>query len=307
MADSTHILLIGSTYWCRELASLISTHSSSSGYTAKRALRWLFRSNRQLVLVGLGVPNSWKRKLYFFLARALFLLRVVPTPVVFWIGSDTLSLSVPGHSLKRYRHVAGSEWLAKEVQNCGYDCTTSLFPVALDYLEALPMPVSDRLRVLCYVPDTAPDTHGGHGIAAAARALPDCDFTVVGGEGAWLAQKPKNMRFVGWTDSIKQYLADTHVLIRNTPHDSLSAFVREGLMAGRYVLFTHQFPGVLKIEAGRDDTLIHELEQLRYALNTGGLETQRLEAKIERNLRNVESQVSNLVKTISRTALQDTR
>jgi hypothetical protein len=108
-----------------------------------------------------------------------------------------------------------------------------------------------------------------------ATRLPSIDFKVVGGVGGWWREHPGNVQFLGWVSNITVPISESHVLLRRTQHDSLSAFVREGIISGRYVIFTYDVPGVVWIKSGNVGALTAALRDLGELFCRGELRLQQ--------------------------------
>ena len=294
MGRKASVLFLGSTFWCQYLARLLNEHRCLHAFTAREALRWIKATNKSICLVGLGPPDSYKRFLYHLAAYLMQRVGIVRKRVIYWIGSDVLKLTPNARFIEGCVNIAGSSWLAEEVRAKGYQCEERLFPVELPVSDVLPFPDAPRLQVLCYVPDAHHDLHGSSEVRAAAEQFSDVDFVVIGGNGTWWPGHPDNIRFLGWVDDTSRHLAETHVLLRRTSHDSLSAFVREGLIAGRHVIFTYDYPGVTHVERGDTASLLARLEALNSLHAAGELEHCRLEPAVRTSLSNVELQLADL-------------
>jgi hypothetical protein len=134
------------------------------------------------------------------------------------------------------------------------------------------MPDVQRLQVLCYIPDAYHHVHGSDELMQVAPLCPDIDFQVTGGNGKWWPDPPENVSFTGWSDDMAGLLANSHVLLRRTPHDSFSAFVREGLVSGRHVIFTYDIPGVTFVRSGDTSGLKRALDRFASELQSDTLE-----------------------------------
>ena len=294
MAKAPNVLFIGSPYWCRYLARLMREYGILQAYTGRQVLMWLLRPNKVVCLAGLGPPDTYKRRFYHWLAYLGDLSGIVRKRVIYWIGSDVCRLP-PGSTLVRKAdNIAGSAWLADEVRAQGYDCVDKLFPVKLPVSEPLPFPDAKRLQVLCYVPDAHHELHGSAEIRAIAQRHPDADFCVAGGVGSWWPEHPPNVRFLGWTNDMAAQIAASHVLLRRTSHDSLSAFVREGLVSGRQVVFTRELPGVIHVEHGDIPLLMQTMQDLREALAADRLSHNDLPSEFRATLVDIRSQLQSL-------------
>ena len=157
-----------------------------------------------------------------------------------------------------------------------------------------PFPAAGRLQVLAYIPDVQHDLHGSSELKHLAARLPDVDFKVIGGTGAWWRDRPGNVRFLGWVNDISVPIGESHVLLRRTRHDSFSAFVREGIACGRHVIFTYDVPGVTWIKSGDTEALVAAIGALRDRLRRGELEPQRVPDEILELILDVRSQARAL-------------
>lgn len=294
MPTRPSVLFVGSRYWCRHLVRLFDKYQFVDGYTWRGAGRWIMCRNKSVCLVGLGPPNTYKRRAYHFFAYVLDRARFIGKRVVYWIGSDVSLLRKRSGLLEGAVHIAGSSWLAEEVRDKGYACEERLFPVELPVQESLPFPGGRRLQVLCYVPDAHHELHGSAEIRWIVEEFVDADFKIIGGIGKWWPDRPDNVEFLGWTDSIVEFLAEAHVLLRRTSHDSLSAFVREGLVAGRPVIFTYDVPGGVHVDSGDKDALMRWMQELSDRVHEGRLRHIKLEPNFRRRLVDTRLQLQEL-------------
>lgn len=265
------VLLVGSPHWCRHLKEVLERHGGVRCHTSGDALRWLFAPARSICLVGVGAPDTAKRRVYHVAAFLLHRLRIVRSRVLYWIGSDVIRLRPGDRLVSGCRNIAGSEWIAGEVRSKGYACIPRLFPVELRSGSAVPFPVTGRLRVLAYIPDAQHELHGSSELLQLATGFPNVEFSVIGGAGTWCRDRPGNLQFVGWVSDIAVPIRESHVLLRRTQHDSFSAFVREGIAAGRHVLFTYDVPGVTWVRSGDMEALMAAMRALQDRFRRGEL------------------------------------
>lgn len=296
MDERPNVLFLGSPYWCQHLSRLLNEHQLLHAYTWKRTFGWLVSRHKSICLVGLGPPDTHKRFLYHLAAFVLQQLRIVDRRIIYWIGSDVSRLRKKSRFVAGAVNIAGSAWLAEEVCGHGFACKERLFPVELPVRDKLPFPKKTRLQVLCYMPDAYHELHGSSEIRATAEALTDADFTIIGGTGSWWPGFPGNVRFLGWTNDVVECLAEAHVLLRRTSHDSLSAFVREGLVAGRQVVFTYDFPGTIYVASGDTEALIARVREFRDRNIDGRLEHSRLDPEVRNRLVDTRAQLKALLK-----------
>jgi hypothetical protein len=296
VGKKANVLFLGSPYWCRHLVGLLNEHQFLRAYTWKNTIRWITSRNKSVCLVGLGPPDTYKRFLYHGAAYVMQRLGIIRKRVIYWIGSDVIRLKANSRFVAGCLNIAGSSWLAEEVRDNGYTCEERLFPVELPVSGALPFPESKRLQVLCYVPDEHHYLHGSDEICALVEHFSSVEFTVIGGDGTWWPDSPANIRFLGWVDDPVGYLAGAHVVLRRTAHDSLSAFVREGLVAGRHVIFTYKVPGVIHVERGDITSLLARVDEL----NTRFAEQRLVQISVDPRIRGWLSDTDAQLEALSR-------
>ena len=123
------------------------------------------------------------------------------------------------------------------------------------------LPLPNRFSVLVYVSNVRKtEFYGLHDIVAAAKVLPDIDFTLVGPTEKQLPLLPGNVRPVGWVQDMRSVYAQVSALWRPVRHDGLSFMVLEALAHGRQVLYTYDYPGC--IHAYNVTVAIRELQRL---------------------------------------------
>ena len=288
------VLLVGSPHWCRHLKELLNRHGSVRCHTVGDAFRWMLAPRKSICLVGVGAPDTGKRFVYHFTALLLHRLGIARSRALYWIGSDVMRLRPDDAYVSGCVNIAGSEWIAEEVRVKGYGCTHRLFPVELRSARGAPFPAAGRMQVLSYMPDAQHELHGSSELMHVAARLPDVDFKVIGGVGTWWRDHPANVQFFGWVSDISVPIGESHVLLRRTRHDSFSAFVREGIASGRYVLFTYDVPGVTWIRSGDTDALAAELGALNGLFRRGELRLQRPSDEILDMISDVRSQARAL-------------
>jgi hypothetical protein len=262
VGKKANVLFLGSPYWCRHLVGLLNEHQFLRAYTWKNTLRWITSRNKSVCLVGLGAPDTYKRFLYHVLAYLMQKAGIIRKRVLYWIGSDVTRLKAHSRFVAGCLNIAGSSWLVEEVRENGLACEERLFPVKLPVNDVLPFPNTDQFQVLCYIPDAHHELHGSSEIRILTEYFADVEFTIIGGDGTWWPDSPGNIRFMGWVDDPVAYLAGAHIVLRRTAHDSLSAFVREALVAGRHVIFSYDFPGATYVKRGDIETLQARMSEL---------------------------------------------
>ncbi len=172
-----------------------------------------------------------------------------------WIGSDVLAYARGRgwrQRLRRYLaervvklHLADSPELAEELAALGLESTVCrLLPPSI---EAEPLKMPDRFRVLSYWFDDRLSFYGGDIVFEQARRLPDVEFLIAGAHGRGAPHLP-NVRFLGRVKDLDPVYAKTSVLLRLPKHDSLSVMVLEALARGRYVVYNKDFPCAMRAD-----------------------------------------------------------
>lgn len=294
MKKHNSVLFVGSPYWCERLTELMNGHQLLDAYTVAKAFGWVWRRHKTVCFVGLGAPSGYKRATYHLLFYLLEQLRIIEKRVIYWIGSDTLLLKEGAKFVRECRNIAGSSWLAKEVEEKGFRCLECMVPVKLSPNCELDFPTNGRLQILSYIPDRDHELHGSAEVRALVERFVDVDFVVIGGVGTWWQEQPNNISFLGWVDDRIPHFAHSHIVLRRTSHDSLSAFVREGLVSGRYVISTHNVPGVIWVKSGDVGLLIKEIDRFRLRFEQGTLRINRINPQVREWLTDIEAQLVSL-------------
>jgi hypothetical protein len=259
------VALCGQPHWTRSLIDLLTEYTPDqvaafhAGPLLSRAARPRGLGGPDVVLrVGFrpGAPTA-RGRAFDALWRAARAANPKARAVFYWIGTDvssTLRDARAGQLVPRTfanarsaHHIAGAPWLATELEEVGLMPQPILFPVPLPAV-ARPEALPSDFRVLTYLPAGRSADYGGHEIIAAARALPDAGFVIVGGRD--LIDHPPNLQMPGWVPSMdEQYVASCAVL-RLTRHDALGATVREALVHARHVIYTYDLPHVAHVPFG---------------------------------------------------------
>lgn len=192
------------------------------------------------------------------------------TTIKHWVGSDVMRL----HEDKVRRQIdlgfvhnfVVAPWLGEELRQAGVSADiVPLSPIGDE--PELPLP-DGQFTVLSYLPDHKFEFYGGPAVYAAAAALPDVRFIVVGGDGA-VHPAPPNVTMLGTIDDMSSIYARTHVLLRFPQHDGLSYMVLEALNCGRHVVWTH--PIATGRVARTSDEVVLRVRELRDAFAAGTL------------------------------------
>ena len=236
----------GSPYFGRKLAALLNGDGWRAAYLETRgwrpgpALRALVAARRADVLYQIG------GQIGRFSRPALLLAATRRPMVMHWTGSDVLYAQRldPGQRSRRLRegvtHWAGAPWLVEELAPIGVRATYQPHS-AVDAPATLP-PFPSDFTILAYVQPGREHFYGVDAVLAAARALPQVRFRIVGSNR--VADPPANVAVTGWTDAMAAEYAGSHVLLRLPEHDGLAFMAQEALAFGRYVIWNHSYPYV---------------------------------------------------------------
>ncbi|MBZ2168420.1 hypothetical protein [Marinobacter sp. F4216] len=254
--------VIGASLWTPRLAASLEKHgrlrcSPVSEVMPKDLYRLLtIFGTRTTIRVGFRPGQIRVRGLIIDLVCLLYLL-VGGRLVFYWTGSDVQrtahmlakpsllarlwSIPVARKLVGSSRNCVAAPWLVSELNEMGYSATCIPFPTPTETFEEAGADVSEwpaQFTVLSYVPDHNFENYCGPEIVQLARRMPQVDFRVMGGQGEWCSECPGNLKFLGWTDSLEQYLKSV-VVLRAVRHDALGGTVREALLCGRHVLYTY--------------------------------------------------------------------
>lgn len=233
------------------------------------------------VVIRVGMPFEFRSETN---RLWLMLLKVAPrlVGVNYWIGSDVLNYrerlsggEIGESELRAVRamhHFAGSDSLCEELGEAGVCArTVILLSPEREVPESAPS-FPDVFRVLAYIPDSRFEFYGGHALFAAARAMPDTEFDIVGGLGDGVADIPLNVRYYGRVEDIETRIENSVVLVRLVRHDAVaSSIIEEAMVFGRHVIYSFHWPHTTFVEFGDESKLIAALKDLRHRFLSGAL------------------------------------
>lgn len=283
---TTRVGLVGQPFWTSRLSRLLNEHAADIvSAVPVSGLSGALDAFQCSVFLRVGYrpgASTWRGRLADVVwATGCGVRRGIRTGY-YWIGTDVLNAITEWRNgtqtrwfqseSQRAAHWAGAPWLAKELRALGLPAEPVLFPGWLPSIEGVP-PLPERFRVVTYIPDQRPDFYGGEQIIEVAEALPDAEFVVIGGQGAWLkVSPPRNLRFVGWISDVTRTYIESTAVVRMVRHDAIGGSVREGLALGRHVLYTYEVPHTVRIQFGNSDSLAGELHRLMCRHRAGILE-----------------------------------
>jgi hypothetical protein len=128
----------------------------------------------------------------------------------------------------------------------------------------------ETMTVSSYVPDGERELYGLPSLLAAARALPDVHFVIVGGSGVDLEGVPSNVRFLGWMHDTTAVHACSSVLVSLAAADGRERST-EALLSGRQVICSYERPYAIHVSPGDSDALVATLSDLRRQHLAGGI------------------------------------
>ena len=164
-----------------------------------------------------------------------------------WIGTEVLDLvSGEGNFAGRQFiedidvHLACAPWIAEELKQI--EITARVVPiVSFDRKMELDTP-PPRHAVLSYLLQGRSKFYGIEAIAAAAKALPQIPFYIVGNDGRGEVVQD-NIIYLGWLNSseMEDCYRKCSILLRYPLHDGLSMMVVEALGKGKEVVYNHPY------------------------------------------------------------------
>lgn len=263
-------VVVGFEYYARFLAGLMNEHSPgwrlraypNSRMGMVRALLALRRADA-LICFGGPAPNAALTEA----ARR----RNVPVFVI-WAGSDVAKAENDPFGLEvikqeHFINLSDGPWLVDELRSIGVEA--EYLPLTAVGCGGPVKPFTGEFRVLTYLPEPRRDFYGADLVYAAARAMPDVPFMVVGPGGADPGA-PSNVEFCGMVDDMQARIDASTVLLRQPQHDGKSMLVLEVLSRARHVVWNYEFPFVHTARNLQD--VIAELERLRALHARGELE-----------------------------------
>lgn len=201
--------------------------------------------------------------------------------IYYWIGTDVLEAledkAQGRHSFffeasRSARHLANAPWLQEELASLGLASEVVLFPSGIAEIPARDeIAWPERFAVMAYIPDHRHGFYGGDSFVEAAKRLPGVDFYVVAGEGGWLADKPKNLNFLGFQRDMKAVFNRVHVVVRQVRHDAIGGTVREALFYARHAIYSYPVPHTHFVAWGDAESLIARITHFQDLFEAGQL------------------------------------
>lgn len=186
-----------------------------------------------------------------------FAARVLRKPrVVHWVGSDIAALAHSPAMRARLQsrnvtHLTEVSWTANQLERLGLH--SAIAPLPPRQVQSGTIPLPEQFTLMLYVPKTRSEFYGKRSferLMQRLRHLP-LRYFIVGG-GTLEVPEGVDAQNLGWRAAMDDAYAQTTLLIRNTPRDGLSLMVLEALSLGRHVIWTQDFPHVLRANTYAD-------------------------------------------------------
>lgn len=272
--------LIGFEYWC----NVVRDYLAGSAYEGHYVSAALDAAQGAIAKLRLLREPPWREMKILHSVNAMAGLRSLAVfrgrgcrIILHWIGADyrrLLAWNAMSRGMARGLlraigavHLIDSPELATDLSRIGiHGEVVRLIPRAVD-AEIMPLPAGPA--GLAYWADGQADFYGRPLVYSLARRWPEIPFRIVGpttrDENA-----PPNVDFLGFRKDLGPVYAETSVLIRVLPHDSISAMVLEALARGRDVIYSREFPGTRQAtdEAGAIEAMRQHLAEFR--VNSAG-------------------------------------
>ena len=263
-------VVVGLDYHARFLAGLMNKESRIwlfRAYDNSRlaTLQALLALRKADVLICFGGPSP---NVALTIAASR---RNIPV-IVIWAGSDVMKAQTDPFELETIKqegfiNIAVAPWLVDELKLLGIQ--SEYVPVAGMEPGAPVKPLPKNFRVLTYLPEPRRDFYGAPLVYAAAQAMPDVRFTVVGA-GPANPDVPSNVEFCGLVHDMSSRIDASTVLLRQPEHDGTSMLVLEALSRARHVVWNYEFPHV-KTARALNEVLV-SLRELARAHAAGTLQ-----------------------------------
>jgi hypothetical protein len=229
-----------------------STHFSASVLSTRN------RSETALSLLELLASDAWytigapRQPRLFELAAA-----VSRKPrILHWLGNDVAVLRDDKrllHALqsRRCRHLAQNERVSRELESLGLCAETLPVPAALTPPGVRDLP--KQFTLLVYLPREHPGFYGRYQYERLMLALSgqSIHYIIVGG-GHIDVPAGVSVERIPWRADLAQIYDRSTALIRFTQPDSVSIMVVEALLHGRHVLWSNDFPFVIRVRDSHD-------------------------------------------------------
>ena len=274
-------VVVGLDYHARFLAGLMNKESRIwlfRAYDNSRlaTLQALLALRKADVLICFGGPSP---NVALTIAASR---RNIPV-IVIWAGSDVMKAQTDPFELETIKqegfiNIAVAPWLVDELKLLGIQ--SEYVPVAGMEPGAPVKPLPKNFRVLTYLPEPRRDFYGAPLVYAAAQAMPDVRFTVVGA-GPANPDVPSNVEFCGLVHDMSSRIDASTVLLRQPEHDGTSMLVLEALSRARHVVWNYEFPHV-KTARALNEVLV-SLRELARAHAAGTLQLNGDDFKIYHN------------------------
>jgi hypothetical protein len=231
---------------------------------------------------------------------SLLIARILKKKIIMhWVGTDVLLAS------KRIRegryinyglvhnsiHLCDSDWLRSELHSIGIEAKQMYLP-CFENMISSPPPLPKQFSILSYVGKGREKFYGFDKLISVAKRFPQILVRITKING-YSEELPANMKLIGHVDDMLEEMRNCTVFLRLPEHDGMAMSVLEALSLGRYVAYSYDYPGVIKIE--KDEDLFSFIEKLYQKYSRNELEINYEGYNFVRDNLNSEKVANNLL------------
>ncbi|MGO1057697.1 hypothetical protein ACTL32_01070 [Planococcus sp. FY231025] len=203
------------------------------------------------IYINFGLNLISKKGLKVFLKSVFFRKKLI----VHWIGSDIYYISAGGKKItfkrkllqvvNKFFHItnwAAAPHVKDELEAIGIKSEVVYLPTRLiKEVEIKPLP--KEFSLVTYLPNERHEFYGSKIIFEFAKRNPHMKLQIVANNGENMPLL-NNVIYHGWVseEEMNQIYEDSNGVIRIPIHDAMAGTVLEGVLRGRYAIWTYQSP-----------------------------------------------------------------